>query len=257
MKTTSCVFRAYFLHLFICTCAILLVTSQCYGDLIGVNYDYSNVSEFFTPSPDLIHTYGTPGVSGNTLTFQGPDFSSTTSGLNTVNMLDGRLEVTITAHEGFGLTDVNLYENGGYHFNGPFGGIKTTSEVDLVAAQLQITEIEGSPVNLPPIFGNMVFSPSNLFQKTIDTTPGTWEGSMSISVANQLENTQYEGKLVTKAVLRFNNVLTTSSDADGAYAFIDKKTIQITSVGVPEPSVLIMLATAVLGLGICLRKKCF
>jgi hypothetical protein len=257
VNSASHVFRAYSLHLLVGCCAFLLISNLSYGDLIGTYFDYSNINEFFTPSPDLVHSFGTPSVNGNTLTFQGPSFSSTTSGLNTVDFLDGRLEVTISAHPGYGLTDVSLYENGAYHYNGPFGGINTTAEVDLVAAQLQITEIAGNPVNLPPVFGTMVFSPQNLFQKTVDATPGTWEGTMTISIANQLANTQYAGQLVTKAVLRFNNVLTTSSDAEGAYAFIDKKTVQITTEGVPEPGVLVMLATAVLGLGLWLRNKWF
>lgn len=249
--------RAYSLRLFICTCAFLLVANPSYGTLItGENFDYS-VNEFFTnlSGPDFNHTYGTPYTTGDKLGFAGLKFSSTTSGQNNIDMLDGFMEVTIQAHDGRGLSNIQLYENGGYHYRGPFGGQQTTASVDLVDASLQITEIEGESVNLPPVFKNMVFSPSQLFKKTIDPISGNWEGWLNISVSDLLANTEYAGKNITKAVLRFDNVLTTSSDAPGAYAYIDKKIVQITTIDVPEPSVLIMLSIGVLGFGVWRRKK--
>jgi hypothetical protein len=262
--------RAYSIGAVICICTLLFVADYSFGDLIvGASVDFTNVAETFTSItyvPDTVHTYGTPTVNGNTLGFIGTNFTSMASGASGVDMTDGTLNVTIVAHEGLGIQTVELYEKGGYHSLNLTGGSGTTVGVAVIGATLEILDIEGGidPVNPPPlILGTMVFtepSPAQNDYKFIQKVPdellyGAWIGSMNINVADQLVGTDYEGKLVTKARLIFDNVLTANSDAADTYAYIDKKLVEIIVTPVPEPSMLIMLAMGALGLGVWWRKR--
>jgi len=268
------VFRACFLRLFIYSCAFLLVANLSYADLInGGKFDYST-NEYFTnlSGPDTSHSYGTPSVIGDKLTFGNVNplkFSSIASGQNSVDLVDGKLDVTIQAHPGIGLCYLNLYEYGVYHSLNLIGGPGTSAGVALSGPTLEILDIQGgidpgddltfhnltmtiSDPTPPPAFAPQ--PDYKIFQKVPDQImSGDWQGEMDIDI-NDLLPAKYKGKLVHKARLVFDNILSTTSEA-GTYAYIDKKQVEITSIDVPEPNVLIMLVLGALGLGIWRRKK--
>ena len=116
--------------------------------------------------------------------------------------------------------------------------------------QLVITEVNGlAPVGpLRMIAGTMDFVPSSsdvgsrTFNATEPVDPAGWQGTMTFhDVGAALVGTPYEGGRVTGAMLVFDDVLATTSEA-GTVAFIDKKWVSITTS--PEPGALVLLASA-------------
>ncbi|MGW8256892.1 MAG: hypothetical protein ACWGMZ_05355 [Thermoguttaceae bacterium] len=262
--------RAHFVGAIAFCCGILLAANFSYGDFIGADFTFTDLSETFistTYVPDDVHTFGTPYTTGNKLAFNGTNFSSITSGIDGVDMTDGKLDVTIVAHPGKALTNLKVYESGAYHSLPKNGGAGTTATVAMLGATLEIMEVDGVPVNLPLINGTMVFAdPANpppqpdtkTFQKTAGKRmSGNWAGNMVFNnIGQYLDNTMYEGKRVTKARLVFDNILATNTDAAGVYSYIDKKRIEIIpTLYVPEPALLLMFVTGAVVLGIRWRKK--
>jgi len=210
--------------------------------------------------------YGNPTVYGDTLLFNPTGYFSSCSGVNGVDMADGLLRVWITSPAG--IESVSVQEGGAWFFFGP-GSDATQACVGVFGAQLFVTEVNGlppvgGPLNM--IFGTMDFTPSSsdvgsrTFKATEPIDPVGWQGAMLFDdVGAALAGTAYQGGHVTGAMLVFDDILATASEA-GAISFIDKKWVSITTsseVGhVPEPGTLVLLAAAsALGLTYRLQKR--
>jgi hypothetical protein len=196
--------------------------------------------------------YGAPAVYGDTLLFSPAGFSSTCSGVNGVNMVDGLLRVWIESP--LGIDDVTVQEGGACFFFGHATGA-TQAYVGALAARLFITEVGGQAVSggaLTIIPGTMSFTPSSsevgsrTFNATEPIGSAGWQGTMLFTDVNSaLAGTPYAGGHVTGVMLVFDDVLATASEA-GTVAMIDKKWV---SVRVPEPGALMLLAAG-LALGL-------
>ena len=191
--------------------------------------------------------YGDPTVYGGTLLFDPTAYCSRCSGSQGVDMVDGLLRVWISSSGS--IETVRVEEGGAWFFFGPATGA-TQAYVGALAANLVITEVNGvSPVDpLRMIAGTMSFVPSSsdvgsrTFTATESVDPAGWRGTMIFDdVGAALIGTPYEGGRVTAAMLVFDDVLATSSEA-GTVAFIDKKWVSITTS--PEPGALVLLAGA-------------
>jgi hypothetical protein len=204
--------------------------------------------------------YGDPSVVGNTLLFSPTAYYSRCSGAAGVDMVDGLLRVWIESPDS--IETVRVEEGGAWFFFG-HGSEATQAYVGALAANLVITEVNGttllSPLKMIP--GTMDFVPagedvgSRTFTAAEPVDIKGWRGTMTFqNISNALAGTAYEGGRVTGAMLVFDNVLATASEA-GTIAYIDKKWVSITTS--PEPDGAALLAgAAVLGLfGIVWKRR--
>jgi len=198
--------------------------------------------------------YGAPTVYGDSLLFNPTAYSSRSSGANGVDMVDGLFRVWMNCAAG--IEDVTVQEGGAWFFFGPASDA-TQAFVGAFAAELVITEVNGLPLAGGPftmIPGAMTFTPassevgSRTFKASETVLATGWQGVMAFNdLSDALVGTPYQGGRVTGAMLVFDNILATSSQA-GTIAYIDKKWVSITGTqdtasGTPEPGALVLLAT--------------
>jgi hypothetical protein len=239
---------------------MLGIANLSFGGLISsADYTYS-WSEFFTstrPSTTGL-TYGAGELLGpDVLDFAtGLQFSSVSGGTTPSDFVDGKMVLDIDAADGQGLKGLSISERGTYAFG--LGGTSPTTgaQVQFIGATLNITEINNIPVSTIPDFPltmNFVIpAPTQAGSKTfIKGAPGVldadnWAGNLSFDLTHVLDNTPYQGQMITGAKLIFDNQLSTVAGGS-AFSFIDKKDLRIgviPAVTVPEPS-----SFALLGMG--------
>jgi hypothetical protein len=191
--------------------------------------------------------YGDPVAYGETLMFNPTAYYSRCSGLGGVDMVDGLLRVWIECEQG--IDTVTVEEGGAWFFFG-HGSDATQAYVGALAANLVITEIDdvAAAGPLTMIAGTMDFLPagagvgSRTFTATEPWDASGWRGTMVFEdVSAALVGTPHEGGRVTGAMLVFDDVLATASEA-GTIAFIDREWVMITAA--PEPGALALLAAA-------------
>jgi hypothetical protein len=211
---------------------------------------WSALGESISYTSGAAPIYGNATVYGDTLLFNPTAYFSKCSGVNGVDMVDGQMRVWITCTEG--IEDVSVEEGGAWFFFGSATDA-TRAYVGAFGAELFVTEVDGvaptGPLSMIP--GTMDFTPSSsdvgsrTFKATEPVNTAGWRGTMRFDhVAGALAGTPYQGRLVTGAMLVFDDILATASEA-GTLAFIDKKWVSITTSPdpVPEPDSLVFLAT--------------
>jgi len=209
--------------------------------------------------------YGSPTVYGDTLLFNPTEYSSSCTGADGGDMIDGLLRVWITSPAG--IENVSVQEGGAWFFFGPATDA-TQAKVGAYMAELVVTAVDGfAPASGPLIMipGVMDFTPSSsdvgsrTFKATEPVDAAGWKGTMLFNdVDAALVGTPYQGKHVTEAMLVFDDILATTTSRAGTVAFIDKKLVSITTwpeSTAPEPGTLVLLAGALV-LGMTYQVKC-
>jgi hypothetical protein len=230
------------------------------GIITSADYTYS-WSEWFTsahPSSGL--SYGSPQLIGaDMLEFaSGLNFSSLALGPNSVDFVDGKMVLDITAQPGQGIKGLNINERGAYTFGPGPGAPVALAQVQFLGATLNITSIDNVPVttlaDIPLTMNFATPAPTENTSKTITQGTagvgdhGNWTGSLSIDNIYALLPSDYKDKKITGAKLIFDNQLGTVAGAS-AWSFIDKKDLKIgvtPLVQTPEPSTLALLGMGAL-----------
>jgi PEP-CTERM motif len=249
-------------------CVLPIFSSLAYGTLIsysdvsGAHVTYSDIQEVpsrlsIPTSLDSLPVFGQP-TGGDTLGFPDLSFKAQSAG-GSFDLADSKLSMTITSKNNTpGLSTVAVaFELGDYTL------VRSTLTSDPSAEAkaigwVTVEEINGvaiSPFVVVPNLSGTQFD--DLFHLTGTQTSALalpWSGSMSFDVTSALRNNGYLTGFATKVSLSLDNSLLAISDANSA-SYIQKKGASITVVPVPEPSVLVMLAIGVLGLGIWRRKN--
>ncbi len=182
--------------------------------------EFESISEF---SLHVGALYGDPFVNGDTINFPGTGFAvQATNGV--IDLVNGRLDMTITAKPGTLIDSITFSEFGSYFLFG--------SEATVVSGAVAMLMVDGNN-----LFDDMTFSTS---------IPGNSAFADSMTVA--FAPTDQVKLVYDSRLLAFAGI--------GSAAFIDKSLIQI-SVGtftvIPEPSSLVTMA---LGAYIALVAGC-
>jgi hypothetical protein len=237
-----------------------------YGNFAGPNITYSNVSETDTqlPGPTPPSLYGTPSLSGDSLTFNPINFVVSASG-GSSEFQDGRLTVQeITPTNPLGnLSLISINEGGAWAVID--GTDLTSAEETLIANELFINQVNGvsvNPIAVTPTFNftDTKNGAANITTSSIGGTGnfdvtsaggvgnGSWNLTISFNLPAALAAADLTGR-VTGVNLILDNQLTATSETNSS-AFIDKKFFNIgtnDTPAVPEPAP----ATLALGAAAC------
>lgn len=214
--------------------ALLLITAQAaqaltvHGDLAGSTVDFFGITE--DSATDATPLYGAPSAFGDTLVFFPSAFVSSSSE-GSSDVTEGTLTVTVTAHHGFIIEKVSLFEQGDWTLSG-VGTSDTFVDVSGSLSLEDLTFATGSYSDplavLPPGYH--------------DLTGGAGGGLFSGSAVVDLVGLGLVG--VKSVDLTFTNVLESGSEA-GTSALIQKKVVGDTTLTIytgnggpviPEPS---------------------
>jgi hypothetical protein len=218
-----------------------------HGDFVGETVTFSAVTE---NNLEATLFYEDFGVSDDTLIFDPEGFGVQVNPGAGSSLLDSKLEMIITAHDGYAISTVEF---------GEAGDLSLVGDAQVSAGLpffWKILEVDG--VSISPILGDGQES----FSATMNGTGQLWELSFNIDFAQELtlaEMTLGElGTNVTKIDLIFDNSLTATANNASSVAFIKKKQTAGVTVGtteyVPEPSSALTLALALMGLVVRRRK---
>jgi len=185
--------------------------------------------------------FGSPDVIGDQIFFDPQNFLSQTNGLGS-HLIDSTLTTTLTAKQGKFISNISVSEFGDHSLTGLTGG---QGEAHVGAAFFwTILEIDNLSNPQPTQTANMQFTPGTGVGPNGGhyARPGDngiaipWSGSVLIDIDAYLASKSISGK-ATKVRLRFDNTLSTASDAVSS-AFIKKKEIGgvVITPNVPEPS---------------------
>jgi hypothetical protein len=249
-------------------CVLPIISSLAYGTLIsysdvsGTHVDYTDIQEVpsrlsIPTSLDSPPVFGQP-TGGDTLSFPDLSFKAQSAG-GSFDLADSKLSMTITAKNNTpGLSTVAVaFEFGDYTL------VRSTLTSDPSAEAkaigwVTVEEINGAPISpfvvVPNLSGTQF---DDLFHLTGTQTSALaipWSGSLSFDVTDAIRNAGYKTGYATKVSLSLDNSLLAISDASSG-SYIQKKGASITVDTVPEPSVIIMLALGLLGLGVWRRKS--
>lgn len=213
-----------------------------YGDYSGTTVDYIGVFE------DDTALFGTPTITGDTLSFSPAEFAAQSSGGESnsanpgpVELIDGTLGFDLVAKPGEAIQSFTLEESGAFALVG--AGTEFTQVQVAVVFSVNILEVDGVAYNGP----SQVVSNTTLLSENLVSSPGlgqSWSGQAEINIAALAADLDpaIVGD-ITKARVSLDNQLLAISE-DGSVAFVDKKNIDGVVITIPEPSMV-----AVLGLG--------
>jgi hypothetical protein len=254
-------------------CVLILISSSSFATLInyvdvsGTNVNYTGISEDPTrstlPGPaGSLPKFGQPS-GGDSLSFPALSFYTDSSG-GGGDTADSKFTTTIkTKNSSLGITNVSFTEWGDYKLIRV--SLQSNPKVEVNAVGwVTVEEVNGAAISpfvvIPNLSGAQFDNTYNLTGSQLQSGPPvlqSWNGSLSFDVAQALHDHGYKTGLATKVLLSLDNTLLSISDANTLDAYIAKKgvTLTTTTVDVPEPSTLILLAMGVLGLGIWWRKN--
>ncbi len=251
----------------LCMCVLPIISSLAYGTLIsysdvtGIHVIYTDIQEDPTrlsipPSLDPPPTFGQP-VGGDSLSFPDLSFKASSAG-GSFDLADSRLSMTITAkNNSSGISSLSFTEFGDYTLIRSILTSDPSAEAKAIG-WVTVEEVNGASISpfviVPNLSGTQFDDLFHLTDSQTSLLSMPWSGVLNFDVTAALRGKGFETGNATKVSLSLDNSLLAISDANSA-SFIQKKGVSITVDPVPEPSVLIMLAIGVLGLGLWWRKN--
>lgn len=230
-----------------------------YGDFAGTTVTYTQVTEDANSAGDAPPLFGPPTVSGDSLDFDPVGFSAAAAGAAGVDITDGNLRFGIQAHAGSAINSVVLSEAG----DTTMAGFGTDATFTAVMAQgvISILAVDGVGINVVSQPFALSFAPSGgTFGLLTDggggpLFSGGWTGSVSIDVNAILASKNVPFNIgATRVSINLDNTLVALSEA-GTESLIAKKDFGGLSITViPEPSSMILLGLAAVGLVVARRK---
>lgn len=183
-------------------------------------YDPLSGTVSFTFDSDLTGLFGTPEVSGNSLTFQPTEFSATAS--NGPNVVSDSVSIKIQALDPQNVINTIAFSENGFYTS--FG------DATLVASG-QILAANGS---------------SNTSDTLVAGPFATQDFSSAQWSANTLLDTSaWNSNFVTVSL---SNVLFAASNSASGFAFIEKSLATLNVTAVPLPATIWLLGAALIGL---------
>jgi len=227
-----------------------------YGDFNGTTVQYLQVTEDSSTDPTPL--YGSPTLTGDSLSFNPTGFGAQASGAGGADITDGTLATTIMTTGTKRIHKVNFAEAGDYTFAGAAGTTLTAASVG-ASFFLKVVELDGVGVAPININGSMTITPSGGTYDFVNDPHGPaaiWSGSVIFDIDAALAAQNITGQ-ATKILLTLDNALTANSEA-GTFALIKKKEFAGSTItvdtNVPEPS-LASLTVLALGAGIGMRRR--
>lgn len=194
-----------------------------YADVMANDVVFADLEE---SSTDTGPFYGTPSSMGNTLISPGTGFLSQSVN-GSVELIDGRLQMTIVADPGFVIDfiDVDLF--------GSYFGFGPTAAAFAHASGTAVT-------------GAGTFTNNSLFSSTGDSS-GNWTTGFVISFPS-----------ASSVTFSLDHQLTSAAGI-GAASFIDTSSIQVSvglsATAIPEPSMGLALLVGCIGLVPAVRRR--
>ena len=256
---------------------IAFISPRAFADLIsypnvyGTCVTYTDIQEDPTrlavpTSSESPPTFGQP-TGSDSLGFPNLAFKAASAG-GGFDLGDSKLSMTISALNGVatpcivqvvscpGISDVTLTEFGDYSLTRSASTSDPTAEAKAIG-WVTVEAIDGQPISpfvvIPSLSGAQF---DNLFQLTGSqnsslATP--WSGTLVFNVAQALKDKGYTG-CATELSFSLDDTLEAMSDASSA-SLIEKKGVIITTDPVPEPSLLLLVASGTVALGMWRRKR--
>jgi hypothetical protein len=251
--------------------AVGAAKASLYGNFVGPNVIYQNVTENDTQLTGPPTTAGSPtGLFGapllipagsDILTFPNMTFSSAAAD-GTFEFQDGKLTFNIVPNGSANIHSLNFDEGGAWTVDGPEGDAE--SEATLLFNNVSITSVNGialtTPIIVTPGFTETASAQTN--SADIVTTPdsgnvtvssngtnssGIWDIDAAFNLDGALASAGLHGQITGISVALNDQLLAQTTETDGlTLATIDKKHLVITPVTstVPEPTALSLLAGA-------------
>lgn len=212
--------------------SLCLLTAGANAELVTLNADSFDV----TYDSENVGLFGTPQVSGNSLSFNPVNFS-VLSNTQTVNLTNSTVNLIITPHAKSAISAINFEERGDYYLRGETAFVE-------VAGQLRIR-------NMDDVFAESTASITS-------TQAMDQQGRHDWTATAMLDASTGNWKpAATSVMLTIENLLIAGA-APGQLAFLEKKFVggllDIQTVSTPLPSALILLLSA-LGCGGFFTRK--
>lgn len=200
-----------------------------YGDYLGAGpgeVDFLGVAESsVTDAPPL---FGAPSRTGNTLLFSPSGFAASAQD-GSSDVTASTLELVVESPDGFYLSDILVGEQG----DGMLSGDGTAGTSADVGGLLVVTDLDTGTVYQ----AELAVTPEPPYELPDDSGYFTWSGDATIVGMVQ----EQEDVFVNRASLRFDNILSATSE-EGTTSFIEKKQANGTFITlVPEPASLFIL----------------
>ena len=184
----------------------------------------------------VVGLFGTPTLLGNSLFFApggSPGFSAQTdAGIRVAN---STFSFTITANPGFTLDTFTLTEEGDYFFFGNSAGVAASG-------QLRVKPLDPRG----PTHVERIATGSFVENAMLDFTTNNWTGVAAIDTGP-----------ITVGQVSIQNILAAHGGGDMAYAFIEKKNVEleIGVTAVPEPQAYALMLAGIGMVGFAARRR--
>jgi len=227
-----------------------------YGDVVGINVIYRQVTEKTLSAGDADGLFGAPVGSGDAIDFNPVGFASQSSGFLGNDITDVELTFGIEAKPNHLIDSIILTETGDYTLVGT-GDAGTLAAV-ASSVIIEVLEVDFQAIVPIQIQTSMTFTPSDgdfdLFNDGSAILAG-WTGSLDFDVAGFLADNLIIGDATLIQVTLDNQLVTLSQD--GTTAFIAKKDTDGLSIttNVPEPSTGLLATLGLVGLGLRDRRR--
>ena len=227
-----------------------------YGDFVGVNVTYLQVTEQTLSAGDPDGLFGSPTAFGDQLDFNPVGFSANASGAGGLDITDAQLTFGIDAKPNRTIENIILTETGDYTLLG--SGTAGTLAAVAASVIIEVFEVDGITL-LTPVQTTtaLMFSPSNGDYNLADDGTALlaqWTGFLDFDVNAFLASQGISGHATLVQVTLDNQLVATSED--GTSAFIAKKdTDGLSVIAVPEPTTGTLFTFGLLGLLAAGRRR--